>query len=98
MLRAVVNKSWRDHLKNEQIYSDIPKSSESMQRLKFGHYWISKDEVKSHLILWQPHHGNCSRGRQAKTYIYQLRDDTDLLTIDEINTAMNNRERSRSTW
>ena len=31
-------------------------------------------------------------GRGSPTYIDQLRDDTDLLTIDEINTAMNDRE------
>ena len=40
MLRAVTNKSWRDHLTNEQLYGDIPKISKSirMQRLRFaGH-------------------------------------------------------------
>ena len=25
MLRAVTNKSWRDHLTNDQLYGDIPK-------------------------------------------------------------------------
>ena len=95
MLRAVTNKSWRDHLTNEQLYGDITKISKSisMQRLRFaGHCWRSKDEVASDLILWQPQHGNRSRGRPAKTYIDQLRDDTDLLTTDEIKTAMNDRE------
>ena len=110
MLRAVTNKSWRDHLTNEQLYGDIPKISKSirMQRLRFtDHCWGSKYEVASYLILWQPHHGNRSRGRPAKTYTDQLRDDTDLLTTDEIKTAMNNRERwknivmdyrASSTW
>ena len=56
-----------------------------MQRLRFaGHCWRSKDEVASDLILWQPQHGNRSRGHSSNTYIYQLRDDTDLLTLDEI--------------
>ena len=91
---ASVN-SWQDHLTNEQLYSNIPKISKSicMQRLRFaGHSWRSKDEVASDLVLWQPQHGIRSRGRPAKTYIDQLRDDTDLLTIDEIKTAMNDRE------
>ena len=55
MLRTVTNKSWRDHLTNEQLYGDIPKISKSirMQRLSFaGHSWRSKDEVASDLILW----------------------------------------------
>ena len=71
MLRAVINKSWRDHLINEQLYGDIPKISKSirMQRMGLaGHYWRSNDEVASDLILWQPQHGNRSRGRPAKMY------------------------------
>ena len=110
MLRAVTNKSWRDHLTNEQLYGNISKISKSirMQRLRFaGHCWRSKYIVASDLILWQPQNGNRSRGRPAKTYIDQLRDDTDLLTTDEIKTAMNDREvwnkyvmdyRASSTW
>ena len=110
MLRAVINKSWRDHLTNEQLYGDIPKISKSirMQRLRFaGHCWRSKDEVASDLILWQTQHGNHSSGCIAKTYLFQLRDDIDLLTIDEIKTAMNDREgwkkyvmdyQASSTW
>ena len=95
MLRAVTNKSLRDHLTNEQLYGDIPKISKSirMKRLRFaGHCWRSKYELASDMILSQPQHGNRSRGRPSKTYIYQMRDDTDLLTIDEIKTAMYDRE------
>ena len=110
MLRAVTKKSWRDNIPNEQLYGDIQKISKyiRMQRLRFaGHSWRRKDEVSSDLIPWQPQHGNRSRGCPAKTYIDQLRDDTDLLTSDEIKTAMNDREgwrkyvmdyRASSTW
>ena len=55
MLRAVTNKSWRDHLSNEQLYGDITKISKSirMQRLRFaGNCWRSKYEVASDLLLW----------------------------------------------
>ena len=79
-----------------------------MQRLRFdGHCQRRKDEVGIDLILWQPQHGNRSRGRPAKKYIYQLRGDTDLLTIDEIQTEMNDIEgwkkyvmdyRASSSW
>ena len=110
MLRALTNKSWRDNLTNEKLYGDIPKISKSirMQRLRFaGYCWRSKYEVASDLILWQPQHGNNSHGPPAKKYIDQLQDDTDLLMIYEIKTAMNDREgwkkyvmdyRASSTW
>ena len=45
MLRALTKKSWRDHIKNEQLYDDIPKISKyiRMQRLRFaGYCWRSK--------------------------------------------------------
>ena len=70
------------------------------------HYWRSKDELASDLILWQPHHGQRKR-RPAKTYIDQLIDDTNLTTIDEMKTAIDDREgwknhvmdyRASSTW
>ena len=66
--RAVTNKSWRDHLTNEQLYCDIPKISKSIRipRLRFaGHCWRSKDEVSSDLVLWQPQHGRSSREKTA---------------------------------
>ena len=66
-----------------------------MQRLRFAsHCWRSKDEVASDLILWKPHNGNnpFAWTPSVQTYIYQLRNETDLLTIDEINTAMNDIE------
>ena len=83
-----------------------------MQRLMFaGHGWRSKDELASDLILWQPQHSKQKRGRPTNTYTYidQLRDDTNLTTIDEMKTAMEDREgwkkschvmdyRASSTW
>ena len=38
------------------------------QRLRFAeHFWIRKNELISHLLLWQPLHGKRYRGRQLKT-------------------------------
>ena len=69
----------------------IPKISKSIriQRLRHaGNCWRSKDKLVSDLIIWQPHRGKRKRGRPANTYIVQLRDDTNLTTIDEMKTAM----------
>ena len=64
-----------------------------MQRLRFaGYCWRSQDEHTSDIILWQSHHGKRKRGRPAKTYIDQLRYDTNLTMVDEMETAMEDRE------
>ena len=60
MLRAALNKSWREHLKNKELYGNIPKISIAIreQRLRFaGHCWRSEGELASDLLLWQPYHG-----------------------------------------
>ena len=112
MLRVIMNKSWRDKITNKELYGDIPRLSDTIliQRLRFaGHCWRSKNELVSDVLLWQPQHGKNARGRPAKTYIDQLRDDTDLQTSREMKTAMEDRDgwkkmlnvmedRVRSTW
>ena len=109
MLRAALNKSWKDHISNKDLYLEIPRISASIrkQRLRFaGHCWRSKDELASDVLLWQPTHSKRPRGRPAKTYIDQLLEDTGC-NIDEIPTAMNDRKgwmervkkcRASSTW
>ena len=45
MLRAAMNKIWRNHLTNKDLYGNIPKASASIreQQLRFcGHSWRSK--------------------------------------------------------
>ena len=47
MLRAILNRSWKDH-SNKDIYGNIPDifTSIRQQRLRFsGHCWISKLEL-----------------------------------------------------
>ena len=63
--------------------------------MRYAGNWRSKVELASDQLLWQSHYGKHSRGRPAKTYIDQLRDDhsyTGMQTIDEMKTAMNDRE------
>ena len=48
MLRVALNKSWRDHPTNKELYENIPKISSSIrqQRMRFaGHCWRSKEEL-----------------------------------------------------
>ena len=53
MLRVVKNVSWKQHMRNEVLHSEIPKIKTTIaaQRVRFsGHCWRSKDEP-SHQLL-----------------------------------------------
>ena len=109
MLRAALNKLWREHLTNKELYRNIPKISVAIceQRLRFaGHCWRSDGELARDLLLWQPSHGKRFRGRPPLTYIDQLVKDTGCRT-EELPAAMNERDkwkecvincREISTW
>ena len=78
MLRTALNRSWKDHPTNEELYGHIPPISKSLQqhRIRFaGHCWHSKEELAGDVLLWKPTHGHQARGRPKKTYIDQLMDD-----------------------
>ena len=47
-----------------------------------GHCWRSKNEIVSQLLLWDPKHDRCSRGRPATTFIDQLDEDTSLFRLE----------------
>ena len=81
MLRAVLNKSWRDHITNKELYGNLLPIVDVIRerRLRFiGHCWRSKEELISQTILWKPSHGYHSIGRPRKTYIDQLLTDIGL--------------------
>ena len=57
MLHAILNRSWKDHPNNKEIYGNIPDICTLIrhQRLRFsGHCWRSKLDLASDLIIWQP--------------------------------------------
>ena len=97
MLRTALNRSWKDHPTNEELYGHIPPISKSLQqhRMRFaGHCWRSKEELAGDVLLWKPTHGHQARGRPKKTYIDQLMDDIGC-RLEELPTAMEDRERWR---
>ena len=64
MLRAILNRSWKDHPNIKEIYWNIPDICTSIrqQRLRFsGHCWITKLELASDVMIWQPTHGKRKR-------------------------------------
>ena len=80
MLRAILNKSWRQHPTRHQRYGYLPPITKTIQVKRTrhaGHYWRSRDELIRDVLLWTPTHGRAKAGRPARTYIQQLCEDTD---------------------
>ena len=99
MLRAVLNKSWRQHPTRLQRYGHLPPITKTIQVRRTrhaGHCWRSKDELISDVLLWTPTHGCARVGRPARTYIQQLCEDTGC-NPEDLPEAMNDREKWRET-
>ena len=97
MLRAILNKSWWQHPTKHQLYGHIPPITKTIQvrrTRRAGHYWRSKDELISDVLLWTPTYGRAKAGRPAQTYIQQLCEDTGC-SPEDLPEAMNERENWR---
>ena len=97
MLRAILNRSWRQHPTKQQLYGHQPPITKTIQIRRTRHAglcWRSRDELISNVLLWTPSHGRAKAVRPAQTYIQQLCGDTGCSTED-LPKAMNDRERSR---
>ena len=93
MLRAILNKSWRQHPTKHHL-PPITKSIKVRQTRHAGHCCRSRDELISDVLLWPPTHGRAKAGRPARTYIQQLCEDTGCCPED-LPEAMNDREKWR---
>ena len=99
MLRAIFNKSWRQHPTRHQLYGHLPPITKTIQvrRTHTGHCWRSRDELISDVLLWTPTYGRAKAGRPARTYIQQLCEDTGC-SPEDLPEAMNNREKWRERF
>ena len=101
MLRAILNKSWRQHPTKQQLYSHLPPITKTIKvgRTRHaGHCWRSKDELISDVLLWAPTYGRANAGRLARASIQQLCEDTGCSPVDlpeAINHWKERRERVR---
>ena len=97
MLRAILNKSWRQHPTRHQLYSHLSAITKTIQVRRtrhVGHCWRSRDELIRDVLLWTPTHGRAKAGRPARTYIQQLCEDTGCCPED-LPGVMNDREEWR---
>ena len=97
MLRAILNKCWRQHPTRHQLYSHLPPITKTIQVRRTrhaGHCRRSKGELISDVLLRTPACDQAKAGRPARTYIQQPCEDTGCST-EHLPEAMNDREKWR---
>ena len=94
ILRAILNKSWKQHPIKQKLYSHLPpitKTIQVRQTKHAGYCWRSKDELISNVFLWTPSNGRAKAGRPARTYIQQLWANTGY-SLEDLLGAMDDRD------
>ena len=94
MLRAILNKSWRQHSTKQQLYGHLPPITKTVKIRRTrhaGHCWRSRDELIRDVLQWIPSHGRAKAGRPARIYILQLCVDRGC-SPEDLPEGMNGRE------
>ena len=94
MLQPILNKSWRQHPKKQQLNGHllpITKTIQVRRTRHVGHCWRSRDELISDILLWTLSHERANAKRPARTYIQQLCADTGC-SLEDLPGAMDDRE------
>ena len=79
----------------QQLYCHLPPITKTILirwTKHTEHYWRSKDELISNVLLWKPSHGGASVGQPTRTYEYlpQLCTDT-VCSLEGLPKAMDDR-------
>ena len=96
MLRAILNKSWRQHPKWHQLYghlSPITKTIQVRRTRHAGHCWRSRDELIRDVLLWIPIMAAQKQDDQHE-HTFSSCEDTGCCPED-LPRAMNDREEWR---
>ena len=94
MLRAILNKSWRQHPTKQQQYGHLTPIMKTIQIRRTRHARHSgrgRDEIISDVLLWTPSNRRGKAGRPVWTYIQQLCADTGR-SLEDSPEAMDDRE------
>ena len=94
MLRAILNKSWRQHPTKKQLYGHLPPIKKTIKirwTRHVGHYWKSRYELISNVLQWTPSHDRAKAGQPARTYVQELCADTGC-SPEDLLEAMDDRE------
>ena len=66
--------SWKKYPIKQRLYGHLPPITDVIKerRTRFArHYWRSKEEIISNVLLWTPKHGHTQVGRQYNKQIYE---------------------------
>ena len=94
MLRAILNKFWRQNPTKQQLYGHLLPITKTIQikRTRHArHCWRNKDEFICDIILWTATHERVKVGRPTRTYIKQRYADTGC-NLEDLLRAMDERE------
>ena len=94
MLRAILNKSWRQHPTKSRLYGHLPSIAKTIKIRRTTlaeHCWRSSDDLLSDALLWTSSHGRTKAGRPARTYMHSLCTDTGC-SSEDLPEAMDDRE------
>ena len=97
MLRAILNKSWRQHHTRHKLYDHLPPITKTIQVRRTRHagdFWRIRGELISDELLWTPIYGRAKAGRPTRTYIQQLCEDTGC-SPEDLPEATNDRKKWR---
>ena len=67
MLRAILNKFWRQHPTKHQLYGHLPPITKTIQVRRTrhaGHCWGSRDKLINDVLLWTPTYGRAKKDDQ----------------------------------
>ena len=97
MLRAILNKSSKQHPTKQQLYSHLQPISKTMQirRTRYARYWWrSKNDLISDVLLLTPPYECTSVGRPARTYLLELCTNT-WCSLKDLSETMDDRDGRR---
>ena len=97
MLRAILNKSWRQHPTRHQLHGHLPSIMKTIQARRIrhaGHCWRSRDELISDVLLWTSTYGRAKAGQPARTFIQQLCEESGC-SPEDLPEEKNDREKWR---
>ena len=97
MLRVALNKSWKDHVKNIDLYGGLQKVSSKVRerRLRLAGHCVRHQELMANkLVLWEPTRGRRGRGRKKDTFVNMLVKDTGLDNSSDLRCVM----QDRTSW
>ena len=95
MLRRVLNVHWSSHTTNEQLSGKLPLLSDKIaaRRLQLaGHCFRHPEFSTQKVVLWEPTHGQRSRGRPRTTFVDTLKKDTGAISTTELAALMSDRD------